>query len=64
MQAQALPLAHRISKACEKLAVSRATIYRLAKAGTIEFVKLGKGSTRITDASLRQALESKTIAPD
>ena len=64
MQAQPLPLVHRISTACEKLAVSRATIYRLAKAGTIEFVKLGKGSTRITDASLRQALESKTIAPD
>ncbi|WP_092000134.1 helix-turn-helix domain-containing protein [Polaromonas sp. OV174] len=65
MQAStALPPVHRISTACEKLAISRATIYRMAKAGTIEIIKVGKGSARVTDASLRQLLTSKIVAPD
>lgn len=55
---------HRISTACEKLAVSKATIYRMAKAGTIELIKVGKGSSRITDASLRRLLSSKRAAPE
>lgn len=59
-----LPPVHRISTACEKLAISRATIYRMAKAGTIEIIKIGKGSARVTDASLRQLLSAKTAAPD
>ncbi|WP_315127032.1 helix-turn-helix domain-containing protein [Comamonas antarctica] len=63
MQNSTLPPVHRISTACEKLCVSRATIYRMAKAGTIKMIKVGKGSTRITDESLRQLLSARTAAP-
>ncbi len=48
--------AHKISTACSKLGVSRATIYRMAKAGQLKFIRVGKGATRVTDASLRQVL--------
>ena len=52
-----LPSAHKISTACEKLAVSRTTIYRMAKAGKLQLIKLSGGATRVTDASLRRVLQ-------
>lgn len=51
-----LPSAHKISTACSKLDVSRSTIYRMAKAGQLELIRVGKSATRVTDASLRKAL--------
>ena len=55
-----LPPAHKISTACSKLDVSRSTIYRMAKAGQLELIRVGKGATRVTDASLRQVLGLRT----
>ena len=56
MDVKTLPPVHRISAACEKLSISRATLYRMAKAGTIEIVRVSKGASRVTDASLRKLL--------
>lgn len=57
-----LPSAHKISTACSKLDVSRSTIYRMAKAGQLELIRVGKGATRVTDASLRTALGLRSAA--
>ncbi len=50
------PSAHKINTACSKLDVSRSTICRMAKAEQIGLIRVGKSATRVTDASLRQAL--------
>lgn len=60
MDEKSLPPVHRISTACEKLQISRATIYRMAKAGTIEIIRIGKGASRVTDASLRKLLMAES----
>ncbi|MDH0847439.1 helix-turn-helix domain-containing protein [Delftia tsuruhatensis] len=58
-----LPSAHKISTACAKLAISRATIYRMAKAGQLELIRVSKGATRVTDESLRRVLNARQPPP-
>jgi excisionase family DNA binding protein len=46
------PIIYRITKAAQRLDVSRATVYRLAKAGHLKLVKISKGASGITAQSL------------
>lgn len=48
---------YRINKAVEQLGVSRATIYRLVKAGDLELVKLGARAAGVTGESLHAYVE-------
>jgi predicted site-specific integrase-resolvase len=53
------PLSYRINEVCKMLPVSRATVYRLVKAGNLKLVKLSdtpKGASGITAESLEQHL--------
>jgi len=52
---------YRINVAEAKLGVSRATIYRLAKEGTLELVKIGKRSSGITAASIHAMIERNKV---
>lgn len=56
------PLLYRINVAEAKLGVSRATIYRLAKEGTLELVKIGKRSSGITAASITAMIEKNKVS--
>lgn len=56
------PLLYRINVAEAKLGVSRATIYRLAKEGTLELVKIGKRSSGITAASINAMIEKNKVS--
>lgn len=56
------PLLYRISVAEAKLGVSRATIYRLAKEGTSELVKIGKRSSGITAAGIAAMIEKNKVS--
>lgn len=47
-------LTYRVSTVCEKLGVSRATIYRLVSAGKLKLVKISKRSSGITAESLHR----------
>ncbi|WP_289241804.1 hypothetical protein [Delftia sp.] len=58
-----LPSAHKISIACAKLAISRATIYRMAKAGQLELIRVSKGATRVTDGKPAQSAQREATAP-
>jgi excisionase family DNA binding protein len=42
---------YKVSSAMKRLDVSRATIYRMAARGELEFVKIGR-TTRVTSVSL------------
>jgi len=55
------PILYRINVAEAKLGVSRATIYRLAKEGTLELVKIGKRSSGITAASIAAMIEKNKV---
>ena len=55
------PLLYQINVAEAKLGVSRATIYRLAKEGTLELVKIGKRSSGITAASIAAMIEKNKV---
>ena len=57
VQKQATPSAApgkllRVRDACERLSCSRHTLWRMAKAGQIATVKIGKRSTRVPEAAL------------
>ncbi len=56
------PLLYRINVAEAKLGVSRATIYRLAKEGTLELVKIGKRSSGITAASIAAMIDKNKVS--
>lgn len=56
------PILYRINVAEAKLGVSRATIYRLAKEGTLELVKIGKRSSGITAASIAALIEKNKVS--
>ena len=45
-------LIYRVRAVCEKLGVSRATIYRMVSAGNLKLVKISKRSSGITAESL------------
>lgn len=47
-------LTYRVSAVCEKLGVSRATIYRMVSAGKLKLVKISKRSSGITAESLHR----------
>ena len=53
------PLVYQISRAAEKLDVSRSTIYRLVKDKHLKLVKVGKRASRITAKSINEYLESR-----
>ncbi len=55
-------LLFRINVAEAKLGVSRSTIYRLAKAGELELVKIGSRSSGITAASLHAMIERNRVS--
>lgn len=42
----------RVKEACDRLSCSRHTLWRMAKAGQIATVKLGKRSTRIPESAV------------
>ena len=49
-------LIYRINEVVQMLQVSRATVYRLVKAGHLKFVKVGTSASGITAESLAQHL--------
>lgn len=53
---------YRINVAMAELGVSRSTIYRLVKAGTLELVKVSKRASGITSESLGKHLGRETPA--
>jgi predicted DNA-binding transcriptional regulator AlpA len=55
------PLIYRVSMAMEKLSVSRATIYRLAAAGDLKLIKIGKRASGITAESIRSLLDRGSV---
>ncbi len=54
-------LLYRINVAEAKLGVSRSTIYRLAKAGVLELVKIGSRSSGITAKSVQAMIERNKV---
>jgi len=54
-------LAERINPAAQLLGLSRATIYRLIKAGELDLVKLSERASGITRASLARYANSRSI---
>lgn len=57
------PLLYRINVAEAKLGVSRSTIYRLIKAGTLCRVKIGKRASGVTVASVHAMIATPPSAP-
>ncbi|WP_231654673.1 helix-turn-helix transcriptional regulator [Ralstonia solanacearum] len=55
-------LLFRINVAEAKLGVSRSTIYRLAKTGELELVKIGSRSSGITAASVHAMIERNKVS--
>ncbi|WP_310041701.1 helix-turn-helix transcriptional regulator [Paraburkholderia caribensis] len=55
------PKLHRINVAARLLGVSRATIYRLVRAGHLTLVKIGLNASGITDESLRDFVEHNIV---
>ena len=53
----------RASDACELLSYSRATVYRLVRAGSIPYVRVG-GTIRFSHRSLLQWIRDKETRPD
>ena len=49
-------LIYRINEVVQMLSVSRATVYRLVKAGQLKLVKIGTSASGITAESLEQHL--------
>lgn len=49
-------LIYRINEVVRMLSVSRATVYRLVKAGQLKLVKIGTSASGITAESLEQHL--------
>jgi excisionase family DNA binding protein len=47
---------YRISSVMKKLDVCRATVYRMAARGELEFVKIGQRATRVTAESIDRAI--------
>lgn len=52
------PLTYRVGTVVKKLDVSRATVYRLAKAGRLKLVKVGTSASGITVESLHNHMRS------
>lgn len=53
---------YQINRTAERLDVSRATIYRLVRAGHLKLVRVGARSSRITEESLTTFLASRDTA--
>jgi excisionase family DNA binding protein len=49
-----------ISGACERLNLSRSTLYRLMEAGELVYVKVS-GRRLVPDRSLRELIEANTV---
>ena len=47
---------YKIASAMKKLDVCRATIYRMASRGELEFVKIGERATRVTAESIERVI--------
>lgn len=54
---------YRINVAQAKLGVSRATIYRMVAAGTLELVKVSTRASAITAASIKALIEKNKVQP-
>ncbi|KAF1046346.1 MAG: hypothetical protein GAK35_01031 [Herbaspirillum frisingense] len=54
---------YRINVAQAKLGVSRATIYRMVDAGTLELVKISARASAITAASIKALVEKNKVRP-
>lgn len=54
-------LAERINPTAQLIGVSRATIYRLAKAGELDIVKLSERASGITRASIARYANARSI---
>lgn len=53
----------RINTAAQRLGVSRATVYRLINAGSLELVKISPRTSAITERSMIALIERSTATP-
>lgn len=54
------PLIYRINAAVEQMGISRATLYRLVKAGDLDLVKISIRASGITRESINRHLKNGT----
>lgn len=57
-QQDLVPLAHTVPDACQRLGVSRSTLYELIASGEIRSFKVGK-RTLIAESELQQLIQRK-----
>ncbi|ARM02344.1 hypothetical protein BOC59_05675 [Burkholderia pseudomallei] len=54
---------YRVADVMQRLGVSRATVYNLARAGRLELVKIGARASGVTGASLIALIEQNRSTP-
>ncbi len=57
-------MVYRINTATQKLGVSRATIYRLVKAGELTLIKISDRASGITEESMNRHIARRVMSHD